>query len=88
MRTFVDNDDGTPLDDPAKTGYGFGIMTRQRGGHHRLGHGGMYSGFTAGLWHLPDADVTVAFALNRGLYFRESEILDAVIDAVLAESPR
>ena len=33
--------------------------------------------------------VTIAsLALNRGLYFRESEILDAVIDAVLAESPR
>ncbi len=88
MLTFVDNDDGTPLDDPAKTGYGFGIMTRQRGGHHRLGHGGMYSGFTAALWHLPDADVTVAFTLNRGLYFNESEILDAVIDAVLAERPQ
>ncbi len=87
MLTFVDNDDGTPLDDPAKTGYGFGIMTRHDGGHRRLGHGGMYSGFTAGLWHLPEADVTVAFALNRGLYFREFEILDAVIDALLAERP-
>ncbi len=83
MLTFVDNDDGTPLGDLAKSGYGFGIMTRQRGGHRRLGHGGMYSGFTAGIWHLPDADVTVAFVLNRGLYFRESEILNAVIDAVV-----
>ncbi len=37
------------------------------------------------LRHLPDADVTVAFALNRGLYFRESEILDVVIDAVVRQ---
>ncbi len=37
------------------------------------------------LGHLPDADVTVALALNRGLYVRESEILDVVIDAVVIQ---
>ncbi len=83
MLTFVDND-GRPLADLTKTGYGLGIMTRDRGSHRRVGHGGMYSGFTAGLWSVEGEDLIVALLLNRGLYFDEYKILDAIIETALA----
>ena len=84
MFSFVDNDDGRPLTDPTKTGYGLGVITRHRGSHRRVGHGGMYSGFTAGLWSVEGEDMIVALLLNRGLYFDEFKILDAVIEAASA----
>ena len=74
-----------PLTDPLKTGYGLGVISRHRGSHRRIGHGGMYSGFTAGLWSVAGEDVIVALLLNRGLYFDEYKILDAIVDAILTE---
>ena len=48
-------------------GYGMGIMRIPRDGFTLVGHGGMFNGFTAGLWYVPEHELTIAFVLNRGL---------------------
>lgn len=43
----------------------------------------MYSGYTVGLWKVPEADVIVALLLNRGLFFGEREILDQLVELLM-----
>lgn len=70
----------TPPD--LEDGYGLGLIRVMRPGYQMIGHGGIYNGHTAGLWHVPECEATVAFYLNRGFsdgralmdrWFREAD---------------
>jgi D-alanyl-D-alanine carboxypeptidase len=62
-------------------GYGMGLATMRRGGFSIVGHGGLFSGHSAGLWHLPDCDVTFVLYLNRGL-INQRLALDRLLPAI------
>lgn len=62
-------------------GYGLGLVKIERAGVTLLGHGGLFTGHAAGLWHLPDRGITIALYLNRGL-IDQRPALDQVIHFV------
>lgn len=85
MSTFLDpRDVSNTSRDPRGFGYGLGLIHVPRETYRRIGHGGMYSGYTVGLWKVPEADAIVALLLNRGLFFGERKLLDELIGAMLA----
>jgi D-alanyl-D-alanine carboxypeptidase len=67
--------------------YGLGLMRIVRSGYELIGHGGIFLGHTAGLWHLPDCGVTVSLYLNRG-FAPQRDVLDAMIPALAAADAR
>ena len=56
-------------------GYGLGLIRMELEGYTLLGHGGLYNGHTAGLWHIPDRDITLALYLNRGFVDQRAILL-------------
>jgi D-alanyl-D-alanine carboxypeptidase len=66
-------------------GYGLGLVRMERAGFTLIGHGGLFTGHTAGLWHLPDCGVTIALYFNRG-FVDQRAVLDRVVP-VAARSP-
>lgn len=65
----------------ASEGYGLGLVRMSRNGFEVVGHGGLFTGHTAGLWFVADCDITVAFYFNRG-FIRQREFLDELLEAV------
>lgn len=53
--------------EPKPEGYGMGLARMERAGFRLIGHGGLYNGHSAGLWHLPECDLTLTLYFNRGL---------------------
>lgn len=62
----------------AESGYGLGLARMQRSGYEAIGHGGLFSGHTAGLWYLSSDDVYVALFLNRG-FVGQRRVLDRIV---------
>ena len=62
---------------------GLGLVTMVRNGLTLVGHGGLFTGHTAGLWFIPECDVTIALYLNRG-FAGQRDLLDRVL-ALLVE---
>lgn len=65
----------------ATDGYGLGLVRMERAGLTLLGHGGLFTGHTAGLWHIPDCGVTIALYFNRG-FVDQRAVLDQVVPVV------
>ncbi|HEX4955490.1 MAG TPA: serine hydrolase domain-containing protein [Thermoanaerobaculia bacterium] len=63
------------------SGYGLGLVEMERPGYTLIGHGGAFSGHTAGLWHVADCGVTFALYLNRGL-IPQRGLLDRIVPAI------
>lgn len=57
---------GAHASDGSQDGYGLGLVRMERAGLTLIGHGGLFTGHTAGLWHLPEHDLTIALYFNRG----------------------
>lgn len=64
-------------------GYGMGLIKMERAGVTLLGHGGLFTGHAAGLWHIPDRGITIALCFNRGLIDQRVAI-DRVVHAVVS----
>lgn len=60
-----------------ENGYGLGLIRQVRRGVTFIGHGGLFTGHTAGSWYLPQCDTTVAFYMNRG-FVGQGALLEAV----------
>ena len=84
MLSFLSSDrPGQRISSRAESGYGLGMMNTARESHRRIGHGGMYSGYTMGLGNISEADVTIVLLMNRGLLFEERQMLDRIAEAVM-----
>jgi D-alanyl-D-alanine carboxypeptidase len=70
---------------PEPEGYGMGLARMERAGRRLIGHGGLYNGHSAGLWHLPDCDLTLTLYFNRGL-LEMRPALDQIVTA-LTQNP-
>jgi D-alanyl-D-alanine carboxypeptidase len=66
-------------------GYGLGLLKMERAGVTLLGHGGLFTGHAAGLWYIPEHDLTFALCFNRGL-IDQRPAYDRVV-AALTGSP-
>ena len=66
-------------------GYCMGFVKIERAGVTLLGHGGLFTGHSAGLWHIPERGITIALYLNRGLLDQRAA-LDQVIHLVTRSS--
>ena len=73
------NDSGSEADN----GSGLGLVRMVRNGFTLIGHGGLFTGHTAGVWFVPECDAAIALYFNRGLV-GQRELLDGVT-ALLAE---
>jgi|GEM_PF-1358926 len=73
------SDPKTPPDQ--SDGYGLGLMKMERGGLTILGHGGLFTGHTAGLWSISECDVTIALYFNRG-FVNQRAVLDQIFPVV------
>lgn len=62
-------------------GYGLGLIRMERAGMTLLGHGGLFTGHTASLFHIPDCDVTIALYFNRG-FVNQRAALDRIVPVV------
>jgi D-alanyl-D-alanine carboxypeptidase len=81
----VHDSQATPEGKP--DGYGLGLVRMERPGFTLLGHGGLYNGHTAGLWHLPDRGLTIALYLNRG-FIDQRAALDRILSVVTQRADR
>jgi D-alanyl-D-alanine carboxypeptidase len=70
------SDSAAPVD-----GYGLGLVRMSRAGFTLVGHGGLFTGHTAGLWHVPECGFSVALYFNRG-FVGQREVLDRLMTAV------
>jgi len=70
---------GVPKD--ISSAYGHGIMRTRRPTYDLLGHGGIFAGHTAGLWHVPDSGLDVAVYFNRG-FVPQRLLLDKLVRAL------
>ncbi len=61
-----------------KDRYGLGLIERKRGKYTYLGHGGLFTGHTAGLWQVPECNLTIAIYFNRG-FVDQGEVLDELL---------
>lgn len=68
------------------SGYGLGLVRMERAGYTVVGHGGLFTGHTAGLWHLPSCGVTIVLFFNRG-FVGQRRILDRVVPAIARLRP-
>lgn len=73
--------DGAPPD--LSDGYGLGLLSIRRRDYPVIGHGGLFTGHTAGLWYLPGCAVTVAIYLNRG-FVGQRYALDRIVAGLVA----
>ena len=73
-------DDGNPTPE-APDGYGLGLVRMKRAGFTLIGHGGLFTGHTAGLWHIPECGVTIALYFNRG-FVNQRALLDQILPVV------
>lgn len=62
-------------------GYGLGLVRMERPGFTLVGHGGLFTGHTAGLWYVPRCDVTISFFFNRG-FVGQRPALDRILPAI------
>jgi D-alanyl-D-alanine carboxypeptidase len=69
---------GTASDSDADDGYGLGLVRMQRAAYTLIGHGGLFTGHTSGLWYLPECRVTVSLYFNRG-FVNQRAALDRVL---------
>lgn len=67
-----------------ENGYGLGLVRMERAGLELVGHGGLFTGHTAGLWHVPERDLTIALCFNRG-FVGQRTALDRVLPVVAGE---
>lgn len=74
------SDPNATSSDPSD-GYGLGLVRVERAGFTLLGHGGLFTGHTAGLWHIPDRGITIALYFNRG-FINQRAVLDQVLPIV------
>lgn len=77
----VSDADATPTDADESNGYGLGLIRMKRAGFTVLGHGGLFTGHTAGLWHVPKCNVTLTLYFNRG-FVGQRRVLDQVLPEV------
>lgn len=68
-----------------ESGYGLGLARVRRTGYEAIGHGGLFTGHTAGVWYLPRQEVTVALYLNRG-FVGQRRMLDRVVREIQVQS--
>jgi D-alanyl-D-alanine carboxypeptidase len=64
-----------------REGYGLGLVRMKRAGVDLLGHGGLFTGHTAGLWHAPACGITLVLYFNRG-FVDQRAVLDRVLPVV------
>jgi D-alanyl-D-alanine carboxypeptidase len=62
-------------------GYGMGLIRMERAGYTILGHGGLFNGHTAGLWHVPACGITMALYFNRG-FIDQRAVLEQILPVV------
>ncbi len=79
-------DDGAPPSQEGTDGYGLGLIRMERSGHELLGHGGLFTGHTAGVWHVPDCDLTLSLYFNRG-FVGQRRVLDRLLATAPCTSP-
>lgn len=60
-------------------GYGLGLVRMVRHGLTFIGHGGLFTGHTAGLWYVPECDAVISVYFNRG-FVGHRDLLDRVAD--------
>jgi D-alanyl-D-alanine carboxypeptidase len=80
---------GVPSENQASTsstdGYGLGLVRMERAGFTLLGHGGLFTGHSTGLWYIPECDTVLTVYFNRG-FVDQRAVLDKVVSAI-ARSP-
>lgn len=91
MTDFVETPQlGTPDSDaraPSRSdGYGLGLVRLERPEFTLVGHGGVFTGHTAGLWHVDRCGVTISLYFNRG-FVNQRRALDLVLEQVAALRP-
>ncbi len=64
-----------------ENGYGLGLVRRIRNGFTLVGHGGLFTGHTAGLWYVPECDAAISVYFNRG-FVGQRELLDRVVESL------
>ena len=77
----VDAGSASPPD--SANGYGLGLIRMVRGGVELIGHGGLFTGHTAGLWYVPECDASISLYFNRG-FVGQRALLDEIL-ALLAD---
>jgi hypothetical protein len=73
--------DAQPAPGAPSDGYGLGLIRMERAGFTLLGHGGLFTGHTAGLWDVPECGITIALYFNRG-FIGQRAVLDRVLPLV------
>lgn len=61
-----------------KQRYGLGLLERKRGKYTFVGHGGLFTGHTAGLWQVPECNLEIALYFNRG-FVDQGAVLDLLM---------
>lgn len=59
-------------------GYGLGLVRMELPGASLVGHGGLFTGHTAGVWYLPACGVTIALYMNRG-FVGQRDALEIIV---------
>ncbi len=62
-------------------GYGLGLVQMKRSGFTLLGHGGMYNGHTAGMWHVSECGKTISVYFNRA-FVNQNDVIDRILPAI------
>ena len=69
---------GDPELDASDMAYGLGWISMTRPEFSMEGHGGIYNGWTAGLWHATECDLVLVVFANRG-FARARKLYDAIV---------
>jgi D-alanyl-D-alanine carboxypeptidase len=70
---------------PDGDGYGLGLVSMVRRGLQLIGHGGLFTGHTAGLWYVPACRTTIALYFNRG-FINQRVVIDRLLTVIAARS--
>lgn len=62
-------------------GYGLGLVRLELPGATLVGHGGLFTGHTAGVWYLPSCGVTIALYMNRG-FVGQRDALELIVSSL------
>ena len=74
-------------------GYGLGLVRMELGGGgggggaNVIGHGGLFTGHTTGLWYVPECDLTISIFFNRG-FVGQRGVIDKVVGILSASGNR
>lgn len=79
-------DGGTAEGTTRPDGYGLGIVRMERPEFTVLGHGGLFTGHTAGVWYVPRCGLTVGVYFNRG-FVGQRAVLDRILGALPGSFP-